>query len=730
MATVWKVASRWSHTGTADSSIIRLFREYRILFVGNKENIFRNIQDGDLIAVSDGKRIVAIAQAQDNPRPLGEFSDVIPEDNIGTYGYSVPACRVSFLDLDPEDCFSYGRIGACHRLGKKDADRISDLFSRYHNEEQFAIYASTRTLLGGTALWKDNLRYRIPVYQRPYSWGKQQIHSFVTDILTAFYGRDGKRERGREPMFIGTMQISAPHLIDGKAGISAHNIIDGQQRLTTLTLLVHLIQTCYPLIEASVPHDFISYISTEVNGQLQQELFNKAIASQLDAITKGEQNNPYLRGLHLLHQAMIDFDISEGEWDSTENQPLPPADITDLISYITNCLHFVVIETHAGLSKTIQIFNSINTSGMDLAGSDVFKVRLFEFLEPKQQDEGKLFESIDQLYQKIEKFNSGRECPEYRINDILSVAQHRLIASHEHLNRALHSLAPTTFFDRLFDVALGVNRWDGFNRDIRASSSIRNDLQVSVFEEVIGQCHQWVCTCDAFSPEQSFSFRLLNLTRYSRYWFIPALFHIKFSPDRTTSTKFISQLTRLLATYSIIYGKVVNAAHSFMHQLMEDMFGRHPKSADEIIEATSSKTQGLGNSLRSCLLNDNLAWIPKAKGLVFRIAIAIDAPHGLSNEIVKLAFEEPMDTEHIYAATPNANEVAADTPALWGEELNKLGNLILLESGINRSIKNMSYAEKQLAYKKSKLPAVAELADHYPEWTPADAECRRRHLVW
>jgi hypothetical protein len=309
------------------------------------------------------------------------------------------------------------------------------------------------------------------------------------------------------------------------------------------------------------------------------------------------------------------------------------------------------------------------------------------------------------------------------------VAQHRLIASHELLARSLHSLAPTTFFERLFDVAMGVNRWEGFNRDLRADARIRDNLQVCAFDEVIDCCHHWVRTCDDFSAEQAFSFRLLDLTRYSRYWFIPVLFHIRFSPNETTSIKFINQLTRLLTAYSIIYGKVVNAAHSFMHQLMADMFGQDSKSAHEVVESITSRTQELAGSLRSCLLNDNLAGIPKAKGLVFRIAIAVDAPEGITDETVKLSFEEPMDIEHIYAARPNANEVAANTPALWVEELNKLGNLILLESGINRSIKNKSYSEKRMAYKTSRLPAVAHLAEQNTEWTPTDAERRRTALA-
>lgn len=54
--------------------------------------------------------------------------------------------------------------------------------------------------------------------------------------------------------------------------------------------------------------------------------------------------------------------------------------IDSFVEYILNDILFVVIETVAGLSKTIQIFNTINTAGLDLNGDDLFKVRLYEYL--------------------------------------------------------------------------------------------------------------------------------------------------------------------------------------------------------------------------------------------------------------------------------------------------------------------------------------------------------------
>jgi hypothetical protein len=56
MNRVWKVASRWSETGTRESSVLDIFRRHNVVFVGKFQDRFRQIEVGDLIAISDAKR--------------------------------------------------------------------------------------------------------------------------------------------------------------------------------------------------------------------------------------------------------------------------------------------------------------------------------------------------------------------------------------------------------------------------------------------------------------------------------------------------------------------------------------------------------------------------------------------------------------------------------------------------------------------------------------------------
>ena len=61
----------------------------------------------------------------------------------------------------------------------------------------------------------------------------------------------------------------------------------------------------------------------------------------------------------------------------------------------------VVVETVAGLSKTIKIFNTINTAGLDLNGDDLFKVRFYEYLRDTNKYGEDAFEKISNIYKTI-----------------------------------------------------------------------------------------------------------------------------------------------------------------------------------------------------------------------------------------------------------------------------------------------------------------------------------------
>lgn len=80
------------------------------------------------------------------------------------------------------------------------------------------------------ALLEDRARYLVPMYQRNYAWGEGEITQLLQDVLD--YQQKLVSGKGPQTYYIGTLVVFARD--DG-----SFEVIDGQQRFTTLSLLAN-----------------------------------------------------------------------------------------------------------------------------------------------------------------------------------------------------------------------------------------------------------------------------------------------------------------------------------------------------------------------------------------------------------------------------------------------------------------------------------------------------------
>ena len=79
---------------------------------------------------------------------------------------------------------------------------------------------------------ETNIHINLPLYQREYSWQKEQWKELWDDILEI--GSDDTRKS----YFVGSIVYQDKAGVIGSHSLPSLNIIDGQQRITTLTLLL------------------------------------------------------------------------------------------------------------------------------------------------------------------------------------------------------------------------------------------------------------------------------------------------------------------------------------------------------------------------------------------------------------------------------------------------------------------------------------------------------------
>ena len=77
----------------------------------------------------------------------------------------------------------------------------------------------------------EGFRFRIPLYQRPYTWETKQVEQLMQDLL------DSYRDDHQKPYYIGIMNI-APTEVDA----NLMDLIDGQQRFTTLSIMALILK--------------------------------------------------------------------------------------------------------------------------------------------------------------------------------------------------------------------------------------------------------------------------------------------------------------------------------------------------------------------------------------------------------------------------------------------------------------------------------------------------------
>ncbi|ALG12258.1 DUF262 domain-containing protein [Kibdelosporangium phytohabitans] len=207
--------------------------------------------------------------------------------------------------------------------------------------------------------------FRIPDYQRPYAWEVEQATQLLDDLVDAL---DRNHD---EPYFLGSVVLV-------KRGDSSDaEVIDGQQRLTTLTILLAVlrdlsvddeirvdlekmiaepgnkIRKLEPKPRLALRHKDAAFFRERVQntGSIADLLSMKTDGLRTDAQTALQAN------ARALHAALT-------EW--TEEQRL------ELVSMLSERTFLVVVST-PDLDSAHRIFSVMNARGLDLSPADIFK---------------------------------------------------------------------------------------------------------------------------------------------------------------------------------------------------------------------------------------------------------------------------------------------------------------------------------------------------------------------
>lgn len=211
-----------------------------------------------------------------------------------------------------------------------------------------------------------NTRFVIPVYQRNYDWKKEQCKQLLDDII----------ECGRNDQINAHFLGSIVYILGGvfAAARNTLTIIDGQQRLTTITLLLIVI---YKLAQQLGQQDIAEkvYLLYLVNQFLDKTLKLK--------LTDSDDK--------VLHSIIGTADIEEYRDYSRllENYEYLRSRVSgmdlDIVLEGLNKLMFVEISLNRDNDDPQRIFESLNSTGLALSQADLIRNYILMGLEPEDQ---------------------------------------------------------------------------------------------------------------------------------------------------------------------------------------------------------------------------------------------------------------------------------------------------------------------------------------------------------
>lgn len=571
----------------------------------------------------------------------------------------------------------------------------------------YCIYSESNNLSSKQSLLKDNFRYIIPIYQRAYSWNDTEINRLLDDLFRGYWGEkteDGLEQTiSMEPMFVGTMQLTneLPDSID---------VVDGQQRISTIFVLLKYLKLKYNI---ELPFRNFDWLETKVaNEQKKLEQFASLTTIENNDILNKIVDNKYIQNFNVIDRYFTSlFKDVEVEFN-----------VACFVKYILNSIYFVVVQTQASLSQTIKIFNTINTAGLDLNTGDLFKLQMAEYLQYKKNiPQEQAFEAVDKLYQKIDANNRVFN-KEYTILTALKNYQYYLIAKYS-LPSVLYKYSVEKFYDNLFDAMQG--------RNIEHFTNARNQMfiKLSEIDEFIDIQYKWD---DHISKEQNiqkvFNQQIISRTRYSQYRNLAYLMLFIYKDQFDKVDELFEKLSRLFIMYSLVYAKAINYVHTFSFKIRRWIV---EENIEEITKAVESeiKSKTLQDIVRK-KLEEPIAILPTPvnKNLLCWIVEYFNCNNSHSGEDLVRLFNIKYDIEHIHA-TANEQECQGIDKNLQ----NSIGNLILLEYDINRSIQDDTFENKKDKTKKknytqSDFPTV-NLICSCDKWDKQQIEKRKEDLV-
>ncbi len=481
-----------------------------------------------------------------------------------------------------------------------------------------------------------------------------------------------------------------------------HKVIDGQQRITTLSILIlAVIKKLNNLIELG--------IDIESNTKRSELLRNMYIGT-LDPVTlvpnnklKLNRNNDSfystymtplqklpVRGIKSSDKLMkqcFEFFYTKLEDEKTGKN------LARFVDIIVDKLFFTVIFVGDELNA-YKVFETLNARGVQLSSADLLKNYLFSIVDNSSSNAHKNeFEQLENLWSNIIDRLENNKIPDFLRTYWNS--QHETVRKNM-LFKTIKKEVKTK--EAVFKLLRDLNN----DVDIYLALKNHNDELWIGKKNISNILHEF----QVFNAKQHFS---LLLSAYNNL-------------EEKDFIKILKICSVIYFRYNIIAGSNPHTEEAIFNKIALSIHNKTFKK--DLKVETFNSIYPSDDAFKTNFAHKEFVNTSRNKKIVKYILIKLENKEtGQEFDL----FSDVNSVEHILPENPDENWNWEDT------EIEKfryrLGNLCLLKKGINQKLGNATYPEKLPALKASSFKLTKKIAEDYSEWTPDTISERQRELA-
>ena len=546
-----------------------------------------------------------------------------------------------------------------------------------------------REILGKAKTVRELLKgvqYSIDYYQREYKWGEKQIRELVDDLL-------GKFQEEYEPGIPRKKVAAFPHYFLGSIILSkkdgASYVVDGQQRLTSLTLLLILLRS----LQKGQP-DQVNIDDLIVSEKYGEKAFNLHVDERgpvMDALYHGESFDATGRSESVQNLLRRYDDVEAAFPDELRGDALPY-----FIDWLLENVHLVEITAYSD-EDAYTIFETMNDRGLSLSPTEMLK--------------GYLLANIDDDVKRNAANNSWRD----RVRELNDAGKEVEADAFKTWLRSQYATkirerkkgAKAEDFDR---IATEFHRW------LRDASPSVGLLQSDDFYHFIDHdfeffTRQYLRLLDASrGPVSGLEHVLYNAQQGFTLQYLLLLAPLRIDdpePVIQLKVRLVARFLDILLTWriwnfrSIAYSTMQYA----MFLVMRDIRGLDPLPLAEKLRET------LGKEGETFASNDRLRVHQQNRYSLHRVLARltdyVETQSGQPSHYVDYVGEGKarFEVEHIWADHAERHADEFSHSADFAEHRNRIGGLLLLPKSFNASYADLPYESKLEHYISQNLLA-------------------------